>query len=313
MTHLSVKIRPVDAAALLELAGVSLSPTSPLAPWLVDLDPLSTSESQMESAGLIIREDTGPRTNATLALALSTLAQPQELFEIHSVTSDREATLTVATVAGHRVGLIGQKGGSDRMEILFPLGRSDLLASIRQSFDAADSDTLELDLLIPATGHFLIGVMARLGVAQSHSVSEIIESTRNDLGDLALAASLAGLDPESADALHSDPTRVAVELGRLLATGAVSMDADTYGLTPDLRTLLSEPAVATVHATRFDSTTGQRSTITGVRLGPRIAMIQTHIHDDVPSTRLRCVTGRQLGDSIGALLFSESELRSLPA
>jgi len=73
----------------------------------------------------------------------------------------------------------------DTLEILLPLGRSDLLNAIRQSFDVETSGPAGLNLLIPATGHFLTGVIAWLGATGSHSFDEIAESTRADLGDVA--------------------------------------------------------------------------------------------------------------------------------
>ncbi len=308
MTHLSVDVRPVNAAALLELAGVTLAPSSPLSPFLAGLDPDSTSEVEMEEAGLIIRDESGLRTNATLALALSTLAQPQEVFHLHSMKSDREAKLTVANVAGHRVGLVAHP---DVLEILFPLGRGDLLVAIRQSFDVETSDPAGLDLLIPAAGHFLAGVMARLGAGESHSFDEIAESARADLGNMTLAASLVVLDSEAADSLHADPARVAVELGRMIAAGALEMVDGRYRLEPSLGAMLEQPAVAFVEATRLDVADGSTRGITGLMLGSQILGIQSYVHLGVPSTRLTNLGGRQLADSISGLLFTESELEAL--
>ncbi len=313
MSHTTVTMRPIEAAAILELIGIEPHPGSSLVSALSDPQG-STTEQELVHSGLIVEEGSSRRPNAAVGLALATLAQPQETLDLHFAGPAGEKSMAAALVAGHRVVA---HFGDDRVEVSFPVNRISLIGAISSSIGDGTVNSVSIDMRISPVGQFLVGTMARHHPMTWESLAEISGKADRDVLDQRSVLGLALLDPSGLDDLYGQPHRAEQELNVLAALDppVVYESGDgRYILAPLLAEVLCAEPTGSIEATRvrFDDEGNVTDTVTAVRF-PH-AILATRLSTDGEGrtvVRVFSVSEVELASIVSALLFDDAELAEL--
>jgi hypothetical protein len=311
MTHAIASIRPAEVAALLDLSGVEALATSPLTPWLGGLDPSDTSEQQLLERGLLVEEDGRRRINSAIAVTLATLARPEETLTLHFADGSGEKEMVVARLKKYLVGL---RPREDHLELLFPVGRAELVAAIHAGISGGSEASVEIDISVSPVGQFLMGVLARHHRGAPATSEQISASVDGDVLVHQRALGLAMQDPARLDAIFHNVRRVAAELGHLVQASVVSEEAGTYLLGTAISGVLGSEPTGSLTATRLFHGEGVGvggDTITAIRFREALLLVRTVSTDRGPMVRIYTASHQQVAATVSALLFSDAELEAL--